>query len=251
MRKPFLVIFMLIVTAAIVQAQDSVKAQTRLNTIKLNLVSSFLYSNSAAISYERVVKPYQSWAVMLGYVQFPEIGDFGSSIHVKNNSSRNGYVVGGEYRFYMKKENKYQAPHGVFIGPYTNFFSFSNERQLSLTAADGVTVTEATLNTNITALNIGFQLGYQFVLHNRWTFDFVVFGPSLTRYGLKASLDGDLSQQGILENEIAAALANKFPLIKDLLSNQTVNVHGNSSSWSTGFRYQLNVGYRFGKKNKK
>jgi len=186
---------------------------------------------------------------MLGYVEFPTLGSLGSSISVQKNSKNNGYVVGGEYRFYSKKENKYATPHGLYWGPFTNYFHFSNERQLLLTASNG-TVTSATLNTDISALNIGVQLGYQFVWKSRWTLDMVVFGPSISRYGLKSSLTGDLSQEAILGNALAAALANRFPLIKDLLTDQQVDVKGSTTRWSSGFRYQLNIGYRFGGKRK-
>ncbi len=248
--KYFLSVFLLTATI-IVQAQKTDSANTRLNTIKLNMLSSYLYSNSAAISYERVAKPYQTWGVMIGYVKFPTIRNFGSNVIVQEDSKQTGYVFGGEYRFYFRKENKFKAPHGVYLGPYTTFYSFSNTRNLSITAADGVTLSQAVLNTDITVLNIGVQLGYQFVLNDRWTFDLVFLGPSVSNYSLKSKLDGDLTQEAILENEIIAALANRFPILKDLISDQGVNLHGKTSSWASGFRYQINIGYRFGGGRKK
>ncbi len=172
----------------------------------------------------------------------------GATVTSTQDINSGGYVMGGEYRFYLKKENKYAALHGVYIGPYTNFFSFRNERLLNLLGSDGVTLTQANLNTNIHALNIGVQLGYQFVIKDRWTFDMVFMGPSISNYGLSSKLTGDISQEAILENEILAALVDRFPLLKDLLEGQTVNLQGSNNKWATGFRYQFNIGYRFGAK---
>jgi hypothetical protein len=188
---------------------------------------------------------------MVGYVQFPQLGNLGSSITVKNVNSNTGYVIGGEYRFYLKKENKYAAPHGVYIGPYTNFFKFNNERTLQFTSSSGVT-SEATLSSKIQVLNIGVELGYQFVIKDRWTFDVIFIGPSLSNYRANLMLDGnfDASEEDLLEGKILAALADRFPMIKDLIANEAVNVHGTSSKWAGGFRYQMNIGYRFGRAKK-
>jgi hypothetical protein len=166
---------------------------------------------------------------------------------VTDNTKHSGYVVGGEYRFYLKKENKYQAPHGVFIGPYANYFFFNNERKF--TSQDGLS--EAILDSKINVLNVGFQLGYQFVIKNRWTIDMIFLGPSASRYSLGLDLSGNFDDESVLENEIIAALVDRFPLIKDLITDKNVDLHGTTSSWSGGFRYQLNVGYHFGRHKKR
>ncbi|MDH4091213.1 MAG: hypothetical protein OEV74_07195 [Cyclobacteriaceae bacterium] len=245
MRYIVAFIFILASTFCDAQLQDS--ARTRLNTIKVNLMTSFIYANSGAISFERVTKPNESWSATIGYVQFPKLGRLGSGTTVSDKDNRGGYVIGGEYRFYLKKENKFQAPHGVFIGPYTNYFFFKNDR--TLTSADGLS--QAVLDSKITVLNIGFQLGYQFVIKNRWTIDLIFLGPSVSRYNIGLDLTGDFDADTILENEIVAALADRFPLIKDLITDQSVNLNGTTSKWSGGFRYQVNVGYHFGRSKKR
>jgi hypothetical protein len=53
-----------------------------------------------------------------------------------------------------------------------------------------------------------------------------------------------------LRDKFLAALTDRFPLIKDLLGNESVDVHGTSSKWAGGFRYQMNIGYRFGRAKK-
>ena len=249
MIRRLLTFFLMFAIVFCCRAQKD-STQNRLNTIKLNLVNNILYRNSAVFSYERVIKPHQSWSAMLGVVKFPILANFGSSIKVKKDDRQAGFVAGGEYRFYFKKENKYLAPRGVFLGPYTNFFYFGNDRKLAFTSANTGNVTEAILKSDITALNVGIQLGYQFVIKDRWTIDMIFMGPSVSRYAMKLALDGnyDLSDEDIYEDEILAGLVDRFPVIKDLLTDQSVTLNGKSSRWGAGFRYQLNVGYRFGRK---
>lgn len=246
-----LIFFLLFAVVFCSKAQQDT-SQNRLNTLKVNLVNSMLFSNSAAFSFERVTKSHQSWSAMLGVVKFPTLGDLGSNIQVKKDGNQSGFVMGGEYRFYLKKENKYLAPHGVFLGPYTNFFNFSNDRELSFTSSSTGAITQASLKSDINVLNIGVQLGYQFVINDRWTIDMIFMGPSVSRYAMKLKLDGnyDLSEEDIYENEILAGLVDRFPVIKDLLTDQSVKLNGKVSKWAPGFRYQLNVGYRFGRKMK-
>jgi hypothetical protein len=231
-------------------AQKNDSLPERRNTIKLNLVTSMLYANSGAISFERVARTNQTWGVMLGYVQFPHLGSLGSSISSStSNASNTGYVVGGEYRFYMIKENRFAAPHGVYWGPFTNYFSFKNGRELTYTPPSGI-VSTAKLDTKLNVLNIGVQVGYQFLIKDRWVIDMVIFGPSFSYYGLDMALSGTIDES-LLSSEIVKAMAERFPLVKELLSDQSANVHGTTSQWGTGFRYQLNVGYHFGGKKKK
>jgi len=248
----YLATFLFFGTAIFCNAQKGDSTVQRRNTIKLNLITSAIFQNSTALSYERVTKPNQSWVITVGNMRFPTLADFGSSIHVKDETQKSGFLVGGEYRFYLKKENKYPAPHGVYIGPYVNYYLFKNSRNLEYTSPDDQTTSSAILKTDINVLNIGAQLGYQFVIKNRWTIDMVIFGPSMAHYSMKLGLDGDfeITEEEILENEILTALTDKFPIIKDLITDKDVTLQGRNSTWSAGFRYQLNVGYHFGRRKK-
>jgi hypothetical protein len=41
---------------------------------------------------------------------------------------------------------------------------------------------------------------------------------------------------------------NKFPGMKSLFENETVGTSGRINKWGVGFRYQINIAYRFGLK---
>jgi len=222
----------------------------RRNTVKLDLTSNLLFRNALNISYERVRRPNQTYAITVGYQEFPKVASIGSRIQTTDDSKkRTGFKVGGEYRFYLKKENKYQAPHGVYIGPYASFLNFNNERDLRITADDG-TVYNTFFKSNINVLNIGFQAGYQFVINDRWSIDLAFIGPSLSRYSAKFRLDGDfdVDEEYEYQNEVLKALVDRFPLLDDLIKDKEVNQNGEMDTWSFGYRYQVLIGYRFGRK---
>jgi hypothetical protein len=230
---------------ALAQGADA----TRKNGIKLDVTSHLLYRSAFILSYERVLKPNQTFAVMAGYQQFPKLTSLGSGIESTKDGERTGFKVGGEYRFYLKKENKYLAPHGVYIGPYLSYLYFKNERNIQVTSETG-TVTDAYLKSNINVVNVGFQAGYQFVINDRFTIDLTFIGPSMARYGAKFQLDGnfDVDEEQEYQNEILKALVDRFPMLDDLIKDKEVDANGRSNSWSFGYRYQVLLGYRFGHK---
>jgi hypothetical protein len=222
----------------------------RKNTIKLDLTSNIIFRNSYNFTYERVTRPDQTFCVTVGYQQFPKFLSLGSGIETTDDSKkRTGFKIGGEYRFYLKKENKYQAPHGVYIGPYISYLNFHNERDLRITADDGSQI-DAFFKSNINILNIGFQAGYQFVINDRFTIDLTFIGPSVSRYGADFQLDGnfDVDEEHEYQNEILVALIDRFPLLDDLIKDKEVDTSGKTSTWGYGYRYQIAFGYRFGHK---
>ncbi|MCE2935333.1 MAG: hypothetical protein LW845_04820 [Flammeovirgaceae bacterium] len=146
----------------------------------------------------------------------------------------------------MKKENKYPAPHGVYIGPYLSYLSFSNDRDLEIDFNG--TKEFGSLDTKLYVVNTGVQLGYQFILNNRWAIDLVFIGPSISNYRGKMTLDGTFSSDpGEIQNEILQGLIDRFPALEDLVSGETVERDGKIDTWSYGFRYQIHVGYHFGR----
>jgi hypothetical protein len=231
----------------LVNAQDSIMQSQRRNTIKLDITSNFLYRNALIISFERIIKPNQSFSITAGYQEFPRTSSLGQGIAVKDDRKRYGHKYGGEYRFYLRKENKHQVPRGVYIGPYFTNHSFKNERVLEID--NNGTSEEAILNSKLSIFNVGFQLGYQFVLNNRWTIDLVFVGPSISHYRYKLDLTSTYAfDKEDIQNEIILDLIDRFPLLEDVISDKEATDRGRLNSWSFGYRYQLQIGYHFGRK---
>ncbi|MGC3943194.1 MAG: DUF3575 domain-containing protein [Chryseolinea sp.] len=247
MTRVIFSLFCLLLTSHVLFAQETL--ESRDNTVKLDLTSQLFFNKSLVLSYERYIKTRQTASVTVGYHTFPSLRSIGNGVNLKDDKSSSGYVVGGEYRFYLGKENRYAAPRGVYIGPYVAYHNFKNDREITLTYEDG-TITDALLNTKINVLNVGFQVGYQFIINQRWSLDLVFVGPSISQYKIDMDLNGNIDPSQLPEEQqkILQTMADRFPFVKDLLDDQTVSATGKADTWSYGYRYQFQVGYHFGRK---
>lgn len=227
-------------------AQEPNEKPRRMNVVKVEL-SQVLYPSSLVVSYERITKPYQSVSVSLGYEQIPTLLDITPTVHVREDLGRGGYKLGAEYRFYLKSENKFLAPHGLYIGPYVSYHQFNNKRDISVEVSGVEEV--AQLETDFAILNLGVQLGHQFVINNRWTIDVVTVGPAISNYRATMKLNGSFTfNKGEVENAILLKMLDRFPLLDELLTNKTVSSQGKYDEWAYGWRFQFMVGYHFGRK---
>ncbi|MEQ1588102.1 MAG: DUF3575 domain-containing protein [Cyclobacteriaceae bacterium] len=244
------IVILLLSTLTLAQAQRG-DTTFRRNTIKVDITSYWLYRNAAVFAYERVTKnkPYQTWGITAGFQQLPPLFGTLDNINVTRETAAFGMKLGGEYRFYLQKENKYKAPRGIYLGPYTTLHNYSNNRSIEV---DNNGLTEyADLKTDLNILNIGVQLGYQFVLNNRWTIDLVFIGPSVSNYVLKANLEGNISSDpDEITNEVVLALIDRFPAFEELINEGEVVSNGKVNYWGAGYRYQFQIGYHFGRKKK-
>jgi len=218
------------------------------NSVKFNVTNMLLYDNSYQFSYERIIKENQSLNVFVGYQEFPLIKvDLGADTDFRKKSDRNGYSVGVDYRFYLGSINKYKAPRGVFLAPFVSYFQFGTDRDINYTDPNTGVVSTANLSTKLNLTNFGGELGYQFVLWDRFVVDCVLFGPSLTRYKYNLKLDGSLP--GIEDNEIyqkvIEAMKNRFPGIEGITGDEGIEKKGVQSITAVGFRYNISIGYRF------
>ena len=219
----------------------------RRNTIKIDFTSRWLYREAYVVSYERVLNPRRTLGIIAGFQNLPEARSLGTAIQVTRDTRASGFKFGLEYRFYLAKENKFAAPHGVYLGPYLSFNNFHNEREITVDNAG--TPEYATLTSNFNVLNIGVQLGYQFVFNDRWTIDLSFLGPAVSRYNATLDLTGTYTfDPDDIANDILQDLVDRFPGLGDLLGGNQVASSGRFDAWAAGFRYQLQVGYRFGKK---
>ena len=85
------------------------------NVIKLNPTPMMLWNKkNVTFSYERIVKPNQSFTVGLGYLVFNNLLD-DTILNTFTNTTRekNGLNFSFEYRFYMNKRNSRTIPDGL------------------------------------------------------------------------------------------------------------------------------------------
>lgn len=255
MKRPpeFLIIFIFLIGIPFYGfGQDSLKTRAfipRKNVIRYNLTPNILGFNSAIFGYERVVSSHQSFSVNAGYLSFGKSGkNTNNDYNLTNTKTRGGFSVAVDYRFYLKRENKDPAPHGVYLAPYFVHYNLNPSNTIEY-LDDNSNYVSAMIDSKIRINNFGLELGYQFNIKNRFTVDMILIGPSYAGYKVKMQFEGD---SNIPEDEISDTLkalrdilVEKYPWLKTLVDEGEIDVKSGRTHWGLGFRYVLQVGYRF------
>jgi len=220
------------------------KAYTRKNVIKYNPTPKMLWSsNNWTFSYERILKKNQSFTVGLGYLEFGQlIKDTIADFLRITNRWKQGFNLSFEYRFYLKNRNTRPIPDGLYLAPYFSLYryKFGNGLDIIQTPADDF----AKLTGSFFILNVGGELGYQFVFWKRLTIDLILVGPSFSYYGGKINIKGDIEWDEI-NSEIYDKLKEKYPMIDDFVLNETFKKEGKLGMTSYGLRYLIQIGFIF------
>jgi hypothetical protein len=230
------------------QEEPPVKKE-RKNTVKLNITNPMLFGdNCYVVGYERTIGKHQSFSVNVGRFAMPKLFSIGTDSikQIDNNSSTSlGLSLSGDYRFYLAKENRYNSPHGIYIGPYFARNGFTRTFELEATAGDYIGKLNADLKLGITT--VGFQLGYQFVFWDRLSLDMILFGPGLSAYKIKANLSTDLDseKESELFQKINDALAEKIPGYELVIDPGEFVKTGSYNTTNAGYRYVIMIGFRF------
>ncbi len=244
-----LVIFLFMNASLTSMAQQD--TTTFKNLIKVNLTNPMIFGYKSIIfEYERVLKNNQSFSIGLGRSFYGILAsDQLDSIRtVHGGSSKDiGFHISGDYRWYLKKENKYAAPHGLYIGPYCsyNYFNRTSDWVMNTQNFKGTATMDMTINIG----TIGGELGYQFLFGKtkRWALDMVLFGPGIAHYSFKTSFKTDLSAEA--ENELLKKLNDmlheKFPGMNRIIDGDGIQRNGTSNTTDAGYRYMIMFGYRF------
>jgi len=220
------------------------------NIIKLNITNPLIFGDrSIIVGYERVVgKKNQSFSVNVGLTDFPSLHIIADdSLRAKGETGQSGMHFSGDYRFYLVQENKYHPPHGVYLGPYFGYNKFEKEHTWNLKSTSGGAPFDVQSKTEMTIATLGFQVGYQFVLWDRWALDFVFLGPGVASYSLKANLGTNLSaadREKFFE-KLNEALTEKFPGYGWTLDGEGFERTGSANTTSFGYRYMVQIGFRF------
>lgn len=230
--------------------QDSVPVKkTRKNTVKINLTNPMLFGdNNYILGYERTIGRHQSFTLNLGTFTLGKVFNFDTdSIEGINKDVKSiGMSLSGDYRFYLAKENKFDSPHGLYIGPYFSLNKFNRTHDIVATSASG---SKAELNADFMfrVATVGFQLGYQFVWRNRISLDMVLFGPGFSGYKVKVDLSTTLTpdQESEFFTKLNEKLQERLPGYSLVVKPGTFEKSGSVNTTSMGYRYIVMLGFRF------
>jgi len=249
MKKTFLLVLWLIFlfSNSIFSQNDTVfTADYKRNIIKWNVTPFLLWSyKDINISYERVTKPYRSFSVNAGYFELPSLEGL-DSLNFTRTQKKRGFSVSGDYRFYLKKRNKRGAPDGLFWGPYSSFHYTQYDNHLIVLDSE---IAQGELETDLQLgiIGVGVELGYQFVIKEKFTVDLVFLGPSYSLYAGKVKFGGNLTfdEESEYLKAIHDILIARFPYLDDFVKEGTFSDSGFAKNFGYGMRYMIQLGFRF------
>jgi hypothetical protein len=229
------------------QAGENDSLSVRRNVIRLNLSNPVLFGiKNNVVGYERLFKKNQSISVNIGRFSFPKFEPvFRDSFQLQKNYNDKGFHFSADYRWYLLKENKYEPPHGLFIGPYYayNYLQRENYWDLNMSSNDQEIISNLSVNMNL----IGLQLGCQFVIWKQLTLDVIFMGPGIWFFNVKSKTDVILSDEEseMLYHQMNEQLENTVPGYSIYLDSNEFEQKGSARTGKFGYRYLVNLGYRF------
>ena len=230
-------------------AQNNSQGKQYKNVIRYNISNPLLFGfdRYVVLGYERVINENQSISVNFGRASLPKLVSFSTdSFYLNSDAKNSGYNLSIDYRFYLEKENKYAAPHGIYIGPFYSYNHFDRDNNWTLSRQNGNDEL-VTTNTKFDIHTFGFELGYQFIFWKRLTLDLVLVGPGAADYKLKTTTDNNLSEENKtqLRDAVEQLLTQKFPGMNYVFSDKEFKADGTIGTWSVGYRYLIHIGFAF------
>lgn len=244
--RSLILFLLLLISFQQIYCQEETKAPKILkNTIRINITNPMIFGKSYILGYERIVNHRQSFAVNFGTFSLPKFSslDLGSEYQVSKTTDSGGFNISGDYRFYQSRVNKYDAPRGVYIGPYAAF----NKTNRSITMTSTGVVGQFDAGYEFRVATAGLQLGYQFVFWERISLDMILMGPGISGYSLKTTLSTTLdpAKEEELFQKINDAIAAKVPGWDKVVEPGEMHKNDTFKTTSAGFRYMVMLGFRF------
>ena len=219
------------------------------NVVRYNISGALLFGfdKYVILGYERMIGKRQSVSVNFGKVSLPKLisintDSFSLSKDVKNK----GTNFSIDWRFYLAKENKHMAPHGLYIGPFYSFNGYNRTTEFSFRRGAGVEEA-ATSDVRFNIHTFGGELGYQFILWKRISLDMVLIGPGISSYDLTAKFQGNLDEKDRqqLRDAVQQIITQRFPGMNFVMGDEELNANGILKTWDLGFRYLVHIGFVF------
>jgi hypothetical protein len=219
------------------------------NVIKFNptpMLINGLEIRNLTFAYERLVTKTQSISLQVGFLVFPKVGaDTLLNLIAISSRKKQGVNLALDYRYYPFSRNRRPAPDGLYLGGFVSYYGFHwiNEFDILHTTVDQ----NGKLDGRINVVNIGVELGYQFIFWKRFSLDLLLFGPSLSMYSGSLNISGALDPEQIknLDQDMVQKILNRFPYLKSIFSEEGLSFEGKKTNWGTGFRYSISLGVHF------
>jgi hypothetical protein len=230
MKNLFLFLFFVAYASfAIAQDNDSTSVK-RKNVIKFLPVNIPFQSNS--FEFERMINAKNSFTLGIGLAnQQSLIGKYGidASSDLKKAELGTSHI---RVAFRHYGGGKRNLPRGFYIEPYVKYQKITGSASGSFTDDQNNTY-PAAIDVNVNTMNVGFQLGAQFLIAKRVTLDFYFLGleagflsGNVTGTAPNETFATDLyTQMKKSKNDLPASIGDKIDITQ---SGNQVNIKASS-----------------------
>jgi len=248
LKKPFilLIISILIIEPSFSQVSKSKVDEIKYpNIIKINSLA-LAYSN-ASIIYERGIMPRLSAGIGFGYKYkgiAPKMFSVDNSTIQADIDAIKGYSITPEVRYYIKTCDP-SILEGFYGGLYLRYTHYSSAVDFAYFPANK-TPQNYQSDLFLNEYGVGIQLGYQLMVKERFSIDFLFFGPRFSSYHLGYEFNQTPSQEFL--DDLSGRLnevIDRFGLDYDVNIKKQGSSKANTSFSFANMRFGLSLGYAF------
>jgi hypothetical protein len=231
---------------SIVKSNKKEKVQIKYpNVVKINTLA--IPFNNISLTYERGILPRLSAGLGVGY----KIAGTEPKIFTVNNSTINvqaeniqGFSITPGGRYYLRACEP-QLLEGFYAGlyfRYTRYFSNIDFIYSPIEAPKEYYNSEVGLNE----YGFGIQLGYQFLLWERFSIDFLFIGPRFSSYHLTYEFKQEPSEQFLDDlSEYMNEVVDRFGLDYTVDINQQGERKASTTFSFLNIRFGISLGFAF------
>ncbi len=215
------------------------------NIIKINTLA--LAFNNISLIYEGGIMPRISAGIGIGYKYAglePKLFRVNDSRIGADIGQIKGFSITPEVRYYIKTCNP-SLLEGFYAGLYLRYTRYSSEVKFGYEPVDKP-VEFYTSDVALNEYGVGIQLGYQLMIKERFSIDFLFFGPRFSSYHLGYEFDQAPSQEFLDDlSEHFNEIVDRFGFDYDV----DIKPEGNSKASTTfsfaNTRFGISFGYAF------
>jgi hypothetical protein len=248
-NSTFLLFLCFIVGTSFSQIADSTKVkmeQTRYqNIIKINTIS-LVFSNLSLI-YERAIIPRLSAGIGVGFKlkgKVPSLLDIDNTLITGEFEDITGFTITPEVKYYLRACDPKKL-EGFYTGVYFRYTNYKTGADFDYMPLSGSQESYRS-NIRMSEYGVGLQLGYQVLLKERFSIDFLFIGPRFASYKLGYEFDKEPSAE-FLEGLAGAIneVIDRFGFDANVDIENEGQAEANSSFSFVNMRFGISLGYAF------
>ena len=215
------------------------------NIIKINSLA-LVFSNISLL-YERGIIPRVSAGIGVGYKYAgtePKLLQGDNSTIGMHLGNIQGFSITPEARYYLKTCDPLKL-EGFYAGLYLRYTGYKTDAVFQYTP-ENASVEEYDAVIELNEYGVGIQLGYQMLLWERFSIDFLFFGPRFSSYDFGYKFNKQPSQEFL--DDFSAYLnevIDRFGLDQNVDIKQEGNARASTAFSFAAIRFGISLGFAF------